>query len=452
VRKRTAGGTPPVKLPAAPDDAGLSDSLIGQLVQDRYRLSSRLAAGSTGRVYRAHDIRDHTDVTVKLVPGRFDADDRLIAGIRADLLFTRTLASSKPVLAAVYDIQRLEDGGALVVMEPMDGTSLADVVREQAPLPVDRALRVALQIAEALEAAHNAVLIHGALEAEHVLIDRQDGVKVIGFEVARLGTARRGPRSSGPGDSLLSPLSRRRAEEADCCGLGRILHDLLASPESPDVRVEGTEPRRRLGRHVPPTIRRLVKEMAAEKLRRSERDMSGLANLLRMALDRVSDGPVARPRHQWRRTGAFGATVVAAVLLTALGIWMMQPPSPSSRPADAPPEVTATRPTPPAATSGAAPSPAVPPPEPVVEPRPVPPPSTVEAPAVRPARTPPRVTVSTPRIPEPPPHPPAPPAASAVGQPAPPAAENAAPRREPQEPDPSAVIDWLLNEYRGQRQ
>ena len=167
MRNRTEGGTHPVKLPAARDDAGLSDPLIGQLIQDRYRLSSRLAAGSTG-VYWAHDVRDLTEVTVKLLPARFDADDRLIASIRAKLSVTRTLALTKPALAAAYDLQRLEGGGALVVMEPLDGTSLADVIREEAPLLVDRALHLALQIAEALETAHNAGFVHGALEAEHV--------------------------------------------------------------------------------------------------------------------------------------------------------------------------------------------------------------------------------------------------------------------------------------------
>jgi serine/threonine protein kinase len=460
MRNRTEGGTQPVKFRSARDDAGLSDPRIGQLIQGRYRLSSRLAAGSTGRVYRAHDIRDLTEVTVKLLPGRFDADDRLIASIRAELSLTRTLASTKPALAAVYDLQRLEDGGALVVMEPLDGTSLADVIREEAPLPVDRALHLALQIAEALETAHNAAFVHGALEAEHVLIDSRGAVKVTGFEVARL-EARRGPRSSKiTGRSLFSAISKQPAEEADCRGLGRILHDLLASVERPHVRVDGAEPRRKLGRHVPPTVRRLVVEMVAESPRRSGRDMSGLANLLWMVRDRVSGGPVARAWRRWRRIGAFGAAVAAAAVITALGIWIMQPPFPSSRPVAAPPEATATPPppeatamppTPPAATSSAAPSPAVRLPEPLVEPQRAPPPSTVEAPAARPARTQPRVTVGSPRIPEPSALLPAPPAASVAAQPAPPAGESAAPRREPQEPDPSAVIDWLVNEYRSQR-
>jgi eukaryotic-like serine/threonine-protein kinase len=449
MRNRTEGGTHPVKLSAARDDAGLSDPLIGQLIEGRYRLSSRLAAGSTGRVYWAHDDRDLTEVTVKLLPTRFDADDRLIASIRAKLSVTRTLASTKPALAAVYDLQRLEGGGALVVMEPLDGTSLADVIREEAPLPVDRALHLALQIAEALETAHNAGFVHGALEAEHVLIDSQDAVKVTGFEVARLEAARRGPRSSEMTRRLLlAALPEQPAEEADCRGLGRILHDLLASVERPDVRVEGAEPRRKFGRHVPPTVRRLVVEVVAG---RPERDMSGLANLLWMTLARVSGGPVSRAWRRWRGVGAFGAGVVAVAVITALGIRMMQPSSPSSRPAAAPPEVTATRPTPPPATSSAAPSPAARPPEPLVEPRLAPPPSTVDAPAARPAPTRPRVTVSSPRIPEPSALLPGPRATSVVAQPAPPAEESAAPRQEPQEPDPSAVIDWLLNEYRSQR-
>src|SRR5215813_1376247 len=124
MRNRTEGGTQPVKPPAPRDDAGMSDPLIGQVIQGRFRLSSRLAVGSTGQMYRAQDIRDRTEVTVKLMHGRFDADDGRIARIRGELVFTRTLDSTKPALAAVYDLQRLEDGGALVVMEPLDGTSL----------------------------------------------------------------------------------------------------------------------------------------------------------------------------------------------------------------------------------------------------------------------------------------------------------------------------------------
>ena len=99
------------------------------------------------------------------------------------------LARIRPNVAIVHDCGRDADGRAFLALESLDGRSLADVISQEGALPVERALRLAFEIADGLLAAHNLVLIHGALDAEHVLVGSEDTVKLTGFEVARLGGA-----------------------------------------------------------------------------------------------------------------------------------------------------------------------------------------------------------------------------------------------------------------------
>src|SRR5262249_21796384 len=115
-----------------------------------YEILAMLGAGGMGEVYRARDPRLGRDVAVKILPEAFVADANRVARFQRE---AQVLASlNHPNIAVIHDLQE-SDGIHALVLELVEGPTLADRIA-QGPLPVDEALPIARQIAEALEAAH----------------------------------------------------------------------------------------------------------------------------------------------------------------------------------------------------------------------------------------------------------------------------------------------------------
>src|SRR5687768_9257340 len=135
-----------------------------------YEIVSSLGAGGMGEVYRAHDTKLGRDVALKIVPELFASDrDRLARFTRE----AQTLAAlNHPNIAHIHG---LEDSGGVraIVMELVEGEDLAQrLVR--GPIPVDEALTIARQIAEAIETAHEQGIIHRDLKPANIKV-REDG-------------------------------------------------------------------------------------------------------------------------------------------------------------------------------------------------------------------------------------------------------------------------------------
>ena len=153
-----------------------------------YEVVGALGAGGMGEVYRATDTRLKRQVAIKILPAALAADS--VDGLRRDRLarFQReaeVLASlNHPHIAAHLRPRRYESGKALV-MELVEGPTLADRIAQR-PIPIDEALSIARQIAEALEAAHEQGIIHRDLKPANIKV-RDDGiVKVLDFGLAKL--------------------------------------------------------------------------------------------------------------------------------------------------------------------------------------------------------------------------------------------------------------------------
>src|SRR5262245_48474207 len=146
-----------------------------------YEIAARIGAGGMGEVYRATDTNLKRAVALKILPASFEGDpDRLARFQReAELL----AALNHPNIAHVYGLER-GDGMSALVMELVDGSTLADRI-VSGPLPVDEALAIAKQIAEALEAAHEQGIVHRDLKPANIKV-REDGiVKVLDFGLAK---------------------------------------------------------------------------------------------------------------------------------------------------------------------------------------------------------------------------------------------------------------------------
>ena len=138
-----------------------------------------------GEVYRATDTALPRQVAIKVLPPAVAADpDRLSRFDRE----ARTLASlNHPNIAVIYGVER-SDGALAIVMEFVEGPTLADRI-EPGPIPVDEALAIARQIADALEAAHEQGIVHRDLKPANIKLTRSGTVKVLDFGLAKSMTA-----------------------------------------------------------------------------------------------------------------------------------------------------------------------------------------------------------------------------------------------------------------------
>jgi Tol biopolymer transport system component/tRNA A-37 threonylcarbamoyl transferase component Bud32 len=143
-----------------------------------YEIIAAIGAGGMGEVYRARDTKLQRDVAIKVLPEAFAQDRERLARFERE---ARTLAAlNHPHVAQVYGVE----SGALV-MEFVDGQDLAQRLARGGALPVDETLPVALQVAEALEAAHAQGIIHRDLKPANVKVRPDGTVKVLDFGLAK---------------------------------------------------------------------------------------------------------------------------------------------------------------------------------------------------------------------------------------------------------------------------
>jgi serine/threonine protein kinase len=146
-----------------------------------YEILSAIGAGGMGEVYRARDTRLKREVALKILPESFAGDaDRLARFQReAEVL----AALNHPHIAAIYGIEEA-DGVRALVLELIEGPTLAERVAK-GPVPLDEALPIARQIAEALEAAHEHGIIHRDLKPANIKLRPDGTVKVLDFGLAK---------------------------------------------------------------------------------------------------------------------------------------------------------------------------------------------------------------------------------------------------------------------------
>ena len=159
-----------------------------------YEVVSIVGAGGMGEVYRARDTRLRRDVGVKVLPAPFADDAERLARFERE---AQVLASlNHPHIAAIHGFEE-HDGIRALVLEFVDGETLADRIVRGA-LPLDEALPVARQIADALEAAHEHGIVHRDLKPANIKITPDGVVKVLDFGLAKLADPSSTPTTPSP--------------------------------------------------------------------------------------------------------------------------------------------------------------------------------------------------------------------------------------------------------------
>ena len=146
-----------------------------------YEIVAQIGVGGMGEVYRATDTNLERQVAIKVLPASVAADPDRLARFDRE---AKTLAAlNHPNIAAIYGLEK-SCGITALVMELVEGPTLADRIAQGA-IPIDEALPIARQIAEALEAAHEQGIIHRDLKPANIKVRSDGTVKVLDFGLAK---------------------------------------------------------------------------------------------------------------------------------------------------------------------------------------------------------------------------------------------------------------------------
>ena len=146
-----------------------------------YEVTAQIGAGGMGEVYQAHDTKLGRNVAIKVLPAAFAHDADRLARFQREAKMLAAL--NHPNIATIHGLEH-SDGTHFLVMELVQGETLADRVKA-GPVPVEEALKIAMQIAEALEAAHEKNIIHRDLKPANAKLTPDGKVKVLDFGLAK---------------------------------------------------------------------------------------------------------------------------------------------------------------------------------------------------------------------------------------------------------------------------
>jgi serine/threonine protein kinase len=153
------------------------------LLAGRYRLTDRIAAGGMGEVWRGEDQLLNRAVAVKLLPTGRAGDESFLARFRAEARYAASL--SHPGIARVYDYgESSEFGGAYLIMELVRGEPLSAILARAGRLSPDATLDIVSQAARALDAAHQAGIVHRDIKPGNLLIAAGGATKITDFGIA----------------------------------------------------------------------------------------------------------------------------------------------------------------------------------------------------------------------------------------------------------------------------
>jgi Tol biopolymer transport system component len=325
-----------------------------------YEIAGLIGTGGMGEVYRARDLTLQRDVAIKfLLPAIASHPDRLARFSRE----AQVLASlNHPNIATIYGLEAA-DGAKALVMELVEGEDLAERIA-RGPIPIDEALPIAKQIAEALEAAHEQGIIHRDLKPANIKVRADGTVKVLDFGLAKLAD----PLGPGAAVEIQMPQPPTITTPAQMTGAGVILGTAAyMAPEQAKGRpadkrsdiwafgvvvfemltgerpftgetvsdtlasVLKTDPHwPALHADLSPTVRRLLRWCLEKDPKRRLQSIGDARVQIENLLAGVSDDTATPPRAASRRWMAAGgsALFVAGVVVAAFSTWAWTRPVP----------------------------------------------------------------------------------------------------------------------------
>lgn len=158
----------------------------GMFIENRYELLEKIGSGGMSEVYKAKCHKLSRYVAIKFLKPEYCEDESFIENFQREAQAAAALLH--PNVVSVYDVNET-NGVYYIVMEYVEGITLKQYIDRNGKLPVKEATSIAIQIAQGMEAAHNAGIVHRDIKPANVLISREGKIKVTDFGIARTTTA-----------------------------------------------------------------------------------------------------------------------------------------------------------------------------------------------------------------------------------------------------------------------
>ncbi len=297
------------------------DPLLHRVIKGRYRIVGKLGDGGMGSVYRAEQLSVGRTVALKVLHPEFARDEEFVQRFHQEARLAAAL--NHPCLTTVFDFDQSEDGNLFIVMEYLQGTLLSEVIRRESPLDIARVVRLGIQIAEGIGAAHGAGVIHRDIKPQNIRVLPGDSVKLMDFGIARLSDGRE-VHLTRAGTMLGTPQymapeqidGRPVSEKTDIYAFGIVLYEMLSGqtpfsgPTSAVVLARQLNEPPRPVRAVRPAVPLLLEQVVMQALEKEpEFRQDRIADIVRRL--RAMPGTIGTVPDE---TPAAPATIVAAPL------------------------------------------------------------------------------------------------------------------------------------------
>ncbi|HSF17406.1 MAG TPA: serine/threonine-protein kinase [Vicinamibacteria bacterium] len=324
-----------------------------------YAIVGPIGKGGMGDVYRARDTKLDRDVAIKVLPEELAADEERVARFQREAKLLASL--NHPNIAAIYGLEE-SDGVKALVLELVEGSTLAERIREGA-IPVEEAVAIAKQIAEALEAGHEVGVIHRDLKPANIKLKEDDTVKVLDYGLAK-ALEREAP-SGGDAELSQSPTRTRQGTQvgvilgtaaymspeqakgkrvdkrADVWAFGAVLYEMLAGKRAfagNDVsetlaHVMMKDPDwEALPPETPGALRQVLRLCLVKDAKRRVRDIADVRLTMEGEFETEAESSPGDPVRTSRRPSWAVAVALALALATATGVAVRSLEPEASRP------------------------------------------------------------------------------------------------------------------------
>ena len=268
------------------------------VVDNRYTLVETLGDGGMAKVYLAHDEVLDRDVALKVLKHQYTDDEEFVERFRREARSAAGL--SHPNIVSVYDQGRSEDDAYYIAMEYVPRGTLKDGIERDGALAPEAAVGVALQIADALQAAHEKGVIHRDIKPQNVLVTSAGDVKVTDFGIARAASSPLTATSTVLGTAgYMSPeqaMGDAAGPQSDLYSLGVVLYEMLTGAlphtgESPVAQaMKHVNEHPRSPREANPEVSGALDALTMKLLAKDPEERYASATALASDLERVRNG------------------------------------------------------------------------------------------------------------------------------------------------------------------